>query len=110
MFKARLLVGMAFLVLMAMVWFDWNFPTYMFYSPAIRRSEPFASMYLFKKSIELSLSLFLLVITVFVLRLNQSGNAEKFLVSVAMGIGVGLWLHRDLIFLLFNQPQHGGSA
>ena len=103
MFKVRLLVGMGFLFLTAMVWIDWNFPTYMFYSPVVRRSETFATMYLFKKGIELGLSLFLIAIAVVVLRLKQSGHVEKFLASVAIGMTVGYWLHRDLIFLLFNQ-------
>jgi hypothetical protein len=104
MFKARLLVVIAFLFLLAMVWFDWNLPTYMFYSP-VAPSEPFPSMYriyLFKKSIEVGLSLFLIVITAVVLRLKQSGNAEKLLASVALGVGVGFWLHRDLIYLILH--------
>ncbi len=95
MFKSRLLVGMAFSVLLAMVWLDWNFPTYMFYSPIARTNETVSSEYLFKKSIELSLSLFLVVITAAILRLKQSGNAEKFLASLSMGVGVGFWLQRS---------------
>jgi hypothetical protein len=57
---------------------------------------------LFKKSIEVGLSLFLIVITAVVLRLKQSGNAEKLLASVAVGVGVGFWLHRDLIYLILH--------
>jgi hypothetical protein len=74
----------------------------MYYSPYVRSNEAISIMLLFKRSIELGLSLLLAATAVAVLRLKQSGNAEKILASVAMGIGIGFWLHRDLISLLFH--------
>ncbi len=93
---------MAFILLIAMFWLDWNFPTYMYYSPNLGTNETVSIMLRLKKAIELGLSLSLLVITAAVLRLKRSGNAEKFLASVTMGVGIGFWLHRDLIYLLLH--------
>ncbi len=93
---------MAFFVLIAMIWLDWNFPTHMYYSPNLGTDETVSIMLLFKKVIELGLSFCLVVTTVAVLRLKQSGNVERFLASVAMGVGTVFWLHRDLIYLLLH--------
>jgi hypothetical protein len=92
----------AFAVLVAMVWLDWNFPTEMFYSPNARANQTVSSMLLFKRTIEIGLSLFWTSIAVTVLLWKRSGNAEKLLATAAIGAGVGFWLHRDLVYLLLH--------
>ena len=101
MLKSRILVGIAVLVVIAMVGVDWIFPTYMFYSPRVESSSGPWGLLAFKKQIELALSVLLGLVTAGLLRLRQSGSVERFFASVAIGIAIGLWLHGDMIYLLF---------
>lgn len=85
-----------------MVWLGWSFPSYLFYSPNFHNNETVSIMLVFKKAIVLVLSLLLVMVTVVILRLKRSGNVERCLESGEMGVGVGFWLHRDLIYLLLH--------
>jgi hypothetical protein len=55
-----------------------------------------------QKAIEIGLSLLVATVCVAILVRRRSSNTEKLLARVAMGVGVGFWLHRDLVYLLLH--------
>jgi len=85
-----------------MFWLDWTLPTYMFYSAFPQSGSDFAKLYVFKKTIELGLSLMTLLSAMFVLLSRRSSQNIKNVACVALGLGIGFWLHRDLIYLLMH--------
>jgi hypothetical protein len=94
MLTSRVLVAIAFAILAAMIWLDWNFPEPLIYTHDV------SWLLLLKKPIEISLSLIVTSIGVIVLAWKQSGKTEKLLASGALGVGIGFWLHPDLFYLL----------
>ena len=99
MVRSRVLVAIACAVLVAMIGLDWIFPTPLFYSPYALH-ESVSKFLLFKKTIEISFSTLLITIAVVVLRGKESGKVEKLLACGAIGVSIGFWLHRDLLYLL----------
>ena len=99
MLTSRVLVAIALAILATMIWLDWNFPTPLFYTP-VPGYSPVSSLLLFKKTLEISLSLLLIGMGLVVLFWKKCGNPEKFLMSGALGVVIGFWLHPDLFYLL----------
>ena len=99
MFRSRVLVVLALATAATMIGLDWIFPTFMFYTPYPLPNKV-SNLLRFKKTIEVSLSLILLSIVMFILLWKRSGKVEKQLACVALGVGIGFWFHRDLLYLL----------
>ena len=103
MFRSRLLVGIAFAVLLAMEWIDWSFPSpLMFYSPAASGNPAISQILVLKKGLEVGFSLVLSAIVATVLLSKRSGSAERLLAGGAIGFGLGFWLHQDVTYLLLH--------